>query len=117
MSSTYKTKKLASSHFAAAIHPADKTMRCQMVRESWNPEYHRIITQFYNSTGVPGLLNTSFNLHGEPNVHYPVDALKTLCFSKLDFLALGNFLVTRSNNCSQIKKIVPNPSSLTHDNY
>lgn len=97
MSSTFMTRDLATHHFAAAIHPADKTMRCQMVRESWNPDYHLIISNFYNSTGIPGLLNTSFNLHGEPNVHYPIDALKTLCLSKLDFLAIGNFLVWRKS--------------------
>ena len=95
MAISFSTKSKALEEFSAAIHPADKTMRVQMVRKEWNPTYHKLIELFKNQTDIPGILNTSLNLHGEPNVHYPKDALKTLVRSKLDYLAIGDFLVKR----------------------
>jgi len=53
---------------AAAIHPYDGTGRPQEVYESWNPDYHRLISNFEELTGEALILNTSFNLHGEPVV-------------------------------------------------
>ena len=95
MAISFSTKSNALEQFSAAIHPADKTMRVQMVRKEWNPTYHKLIELFKNQTDIPGILNTSLNLHGEPNVHFPKDALKTLVRSRLDYLAIGDFLVKR----------------------
>ena len=76
----------------AALHPYDKTARPQTVNE-WNPSYRRILEVFQHITGVGGILNTSFNLHGYPIVGTPEIALWTLEQSGLDGLAIGNWLV------------------------
>jgi carbamoyltransferase len=80
----------------AAIHANDHTARPQIVYESWNPSFHRILRQYEARTGRGGLLNTSFNLHGFPIVNSPADALDVLERSDLQYLALGPFLVTKA---------------------
>jgi carbamoyltransferase len=79
----------------AAIHPFDHTMRPQEVSSEWNPSYHSLISAFARRTGVPAVLNTSFNLHGHPIVSRPEDALDVLDRSGLTHLALGNWLVEK----------------------
>lgn len=78
----------------AAIHPKDFTCRPQTLNE-WNPSYKKVLETFEEITGVGGLLNTSFNLHGYPIVGTPKLAIWTLENSKLDTLAIGNYLITR----------------------
>jgi len=78
----------------AALHPQDKTARPQTVNE-WNPLYRKILEEFQRITGVGGVLNTSFNLHGYPIVGTPEIAIKTLEQSALDGLAIGNWFVKR----------------------
>jgi carbamoyltransferase len=69
------------------------TGRLQSIRKEWNPPYYRIIEKFGQATGVPVLLNTSFNLRGEPIVNTPANALHTFSYSDIDQLVMGNFLV------------------------
>jgi carbamoyltransferase len=76
-------------------HPFDRTIRPQLVNEL-NPGYRDIIRAFKKRTGVGGILNTSFNLHGSPIVGTPEIAIDTLVNSELDALALGPFLVTKA---------------------
>jgi carbamoyltransferase len=76
--------------FAAATHAGDFTMRPQMVRRSDNPGYWEILEEFRKLTGVPGLLNTSLNLHGEPMNYSVSDAVRTLLLSGLQFLSIPN---------------------------
>jgi carbamoyltransferase len=78
----------------AALHPFDQTARPQTVN-GWNPGWQRIIAGFRERTGVGGILNTSFNLHGYPIVGSPQVALWTLENSALDGLAMGNWLLLR----------------------
>jgi len=92
MAITFDATPLARQHFAAAIHPRDFTMRPQEVLASWNPEYHAILTAFKVKTGIGGVLNTSFNLHGEPNVGTAEDAIWTVKNSGLDHVLIGNTL-------------------------
>jgi carbamoyltransferase len=66
-----------------------------MVQKEVNPEYHALISHFEMITGVGGILNTSFNLHGEPNVENPNDAIRTFANSGLPHLAIGNYLVSK----------------------
>jgi carbamoyltransferase len=80
----------------AAIHPYDYTCRPQTLNDSWNPGYRKILEIFEKSTGVGGLLNTSFNLHGYPIVCTPEQALWTFERSELDALAIGNYLIKRN---------------------
>ena len=60
-----------------------------------NPGYHELISEFEKITGVGALLNTSFNLHGEPIVESPLDALNTLRRSGLHHLSMGTWLVSK----------------------
>lgn len=78
----------------AALHPRDRTARPQIVN-SWNPNYKKILKTFEGITGVGGVLNTSFNLHGYPIVGTPEIALWTFENSGLDKLAIGNWLVKK----------------------
>lgn len=96
MSITFSTKLLAHKHFAAAIHPRDKTIRPQCVKKEWNPEYYDLIKKFKLKTGIGGILNTSFNLHGEPNVCSPQDAITTFEKSDLNYLILGKYLIIKN---------------------
>lgn len=79
----------------AAIHPFDFTARPQEVSAEWNPEYHSLLKEFQRLTGIGGVLNTSFNLHGYPIVSRPEDALEVFDRSRLTHLAIGNWLVTK----------------------
>ena len=78
-----------------AIHPFDFTARPQLVSPAWNADYHRLLKEFESLTGIGGVLNTSFNLHGYPIVSRPEDALHVLDVSGLTHLALENWLVEK----------------------
>ena len=71
------------------------TGRLQTVRRDLNPRYYRVVERFGEATGVPVLLNTSFNLRGEPIVNSPADAFNTFSNSGLDVLVLGQFVVRK----------------------
>ncbi len=83
------------SEIEAVLHPGDDTTRPQTVREDQNPRYHRLISAFEDITGVPVVLNTSFNDHGEPIVESPTQALKNFYGMGLNALALGDFLIEK----------------------
>ena len=72
--------------------------RIQTVRREWNPLYYRAIELFGEATGVPVLLNTSFNLRGEPIVTTPTNALNTFTQSDIDTLYMDGFIVRKSQN-------------------
>jgi len=71
------------------------TGRLQTIREEWNPRYYQVVKKFGEETGVPVLLNTSFNLKGEPIVASPFNAFNTFNKSGLDILVLENFLIKK----------------------
>ncbi len=80
-----------------AITHVDGTGRLQTVFREQSPRYYRLIERFGKATGVPVLLNTSFNLRGEPIVTTPANAFNTFSKSDMDSLVLGNFLVEKSS--------------------
>lgn len=88
------TKK--RDEFMSGVHQADLTARAQILEEDWNPEYYKILKEFEKITGRGVLLNTSFNLHGYPVVCGPEEALWVFENSELEYLALGNFLVSKT---------------------
>ncbi|MDB3953348.1 carbamoyl transferase, partial [Alphaproteobacteria bacterium] len=96
MTHTFETGAEGRAHLAAGTHPRDHTIRAQVVREKANPDYHRLLSAFEKKTGRGGLVNTSFNLHGEPIVHSPEDAIRVLQESGLKHLALGHFLLSKN---------------------
>lgn len=71
------------------------TGRLQSVREEWNSGYYNLIKKFDQATGVPVLLNTSYNLRGEPIVTTPQEAINTFAASDIDQLVMGPFLVSK----------------------
>jgi carbamoyltransferase len=96
MMTAFETLPAAQANLAAAIHPFDKTMRPQILRREDNPAYHTLIRSFEDLTGIGAVLNTSFNLHGEPVVCNPVDAVKTFVESGLQNLSLGPYMITKN---------------------
>ena len=92
---TFNSTELAQKHLKAALHPRDKTIRPQEVVKEWNPDYYDLIFKFKEMTGIGGVLNTSFNLHGEPNVCSPEDAINTLLNSDLQFLIINSYLIEK----------------------
>ena len=71
------------------------TARIQTVHQEHNPLYHQLIKEFGQATGVPVLLNTSFNVRGEPIVNTPEDALNTFANSDIDTVVMGNYIVDK----------------------
>jgi carbamoyltransferase len=78
----------------ATVH-VDGTARPQFVRREWTPRYYDVIEAFRDRTGTPAVLNTSFNLAGEPIVCSPEDALSTFLRSELDVLVLDDHVLER----------------------
>ena len=76
----------------------DGTGRLQTVFQSQSLRYYRLIERFGKATGVPVVLNTSFNLKGEPIVNTPADAFSTFSKSEMDALVLENFLVDKTSS-------------------
>jgi carbamoyltransferase len=73
----------------------DHLVRVQGVRRNTNPSFWKLLVRFGERTGVPVLLNTSFNLFGEPVVSTPREAVRGFYCSGIDCLAIGNFLVKK----------------------
>jgi carbamoyltransferase len=73
----------------------DGTGRLQTVRKEESPKFYRLIETFGQATGVPLVLNTSFNLKGEPIVNTPKEAFHTFSHSGMDVLVLGEYVVEK----------------------
>lgn len=98
----------APEYYMLAVHPvreskksvipavthADGSARVQIVTELSNPGFYSLLKSFGQRKGVPVLMNTSFNLRGEPIVNSPRDALKTFGLSGIDYLVLGNHVIS-----------------------
>lgn len=95
MSLTVPAKPEKRDVIPAVCH-VDGTARLQTLSESDNPWYHRLISAFFRLTGVPMVLNTSFNIKGEPIVESPEDAIKSFLATAggLDRLVMGRFVIT-----------------------
>ncbi|MFE0174459.1 carbamoyltransferase [Streptomyces sp. NPDC059002] len=79
-----------------AVTHVDRSARVQTVGSGSNPAYHRLLTAFKARTGCPVLVNTSFNVRGEPIVNSPHDAYTCFMRTDIDMLAMGNFLLHKS---------------------
>lgn len=93
----FETTPLAQKELIAGLHQGDLTARPQILGKDTNPGYYNLIKAFESLTGVGGLINTSFNLHGEPIVNTPEDALDVFMRSGLEYLALENTLIYKNN--------------------
>jgi carbamoyltransferase len=90
----YKTRPGKRTELAAVNH-VDDTGRVQTVEREVEPRYYRLIEEFGRLTGVPVLLNTSFN-ENEPIVMTPAEAIDTFSKTKMDVLVLGNYVLRRN---------------------
>lgn len=93
MAMAFRTTPEAQKSICAALHPYDLTARPQILKHEDNPRYYQLIKEFETITGIGAVLNTSFNLHGNPIVETPMDAINTLMNSDIDWLMLGNYMV------------------------
>jgi carbamoyltransferase len=92
---TFRANDVAQREIPAVIH-VDGTSRPQIVDELSNPLYISLLSEFARLTGIPCLLNTSFNIKGEPIVCTPQDAMRTYFATGLDALAIGNCLLEKN---------------------
>ena len=70
------------------------SLRGEIIRREDSPDLHAILEEYYRLTGIPTLINTSFNMHEEPIVCTPEDALRAFEEAGLDYLFMGPFIVT-----------------------
>jgi carbamoyltransferase len=84
-----------------AITHVDGSARVQTVDRSTNPRYHDLLREFEKRTGVPVLVNTSFNVRGEPIVCTPEDAFRCFMGTNMDYLVIGNCLLDRRQQRSE----------------
>jgi len=92
MTITYDCTDWMKETCPGVVH-IDGTARPQLVRREDNPSYWKIIDEFRKRTGVATVINTSFNMHEEPIVCSPRDAVRAFCQGHLDYLAIGDYLV------------------------
>ena len=87
--------KVGKRHTIPAVAHEGGTGRLQLVKREWNPLYYRVVELFHEATGVPVLLNTSFNLRREPIVASPEDALRSFGRSGLDTLYMPPYVIAK----------------------
>ena len=92
----FRTRPERRNALAAAQHPYDFTTRAQEVRAEHNPDFHRLLEEYESITGEAAVLNTSFNLHGEPIVYRAQDAVDVFLRSGLEHMALANWWVEKA---------------------
>lgn len=95
MSTAFETRERARTDLACGLHPFDFTSRPQVVARDWNPLFHRLLELFREATGIGGVLNTSFNLHGLPIVQDAEDSIEVLLESEIDFVTIEDWIVWR----------------------
>ena len=95
MEKVFQFKKDKKAKLKAVVH-VDGSGRLQTVDKNIEPKYYNLIETFYKKTGVPILLNTSFN-ENEPIVNTPEEAIDTFLRTKMDLLVLENYIVRRNN--------------------
>jgi carbamoyltransferase len=93
MTVTFNCTEKMRAQSPGVVH-VDGTARPQILDPETAPDFYQIAKAYYELTGIPSLINTSFNMHGEPIVCSPADALRSFREGKLDYLAIGNWLVT-----------------------
>ena len=93
MLNVVKAKEISKIKIPAVVH-VDNTCRVQTVKQNENKHFYNLINEFYKITNVPVLVNTSFN-ENEPIVQNPEEALNCFLRTKMDFLVLENWTISR----------------------
>ena len=94
MTITYDVVPAMIPEVPGVVH-IDGTTRPHAVFEEDNPSFHKILREYEKLSGIPLIINTSFNMHEEPIVCTPQDALRAFDEGACDVLAIGNYLVTK----------------------
>lgn len=92
---SYDTVPGTEKALLCAMHQSDKSIRPQILARDFNPEYYDLIERFEAKTGIGGILNTSLNLHGDPVVNLPSEAIRLMENSALRYLMLGPYLIKK----------------------
>jgi len=87
-----------------AITHVDYSARIQTVHADTNPKYHAVISKFKEKTGCPLVVNTSFNVRGEPIICTPTDAFKCFMGTEMDVLAVGNYVLYKEQQDKELKE-------------
>ncbi len=93
---TVPVKKEKQKKIPAVVH-IDGSARVQTVSEKDNPLFHQLLKEFYKITGIPVLLNTSFNIKGQPIVCFPENAINTFLKTGLDILVINNYICRKGD--------------------
>ncbi len=96
MTVTFDCTDFMKQNSPATVH-VDGTARPQLINRDINESYNKILGEYYKMTKIPSLVNTSFNMHEEPIVCSPYDAIRAFKLGHLDYLAIGNYLVKNDN--------------------
>jgi len=86
-----------------AVTHIDYSARVQTVSKKTNPKYHQLLKKFKEKTNCPVIVNTSFNVRGEPIVNSPLDAFKCFMGTELDKLVIGNCYLSKDNQNKDLK--------------
>ncbi len=105
MTITFHCTPWMRDRMTGVVH-VDDTARPHLVVKDRNPSYYRIIEAFYRKTGLPGIINTSFNMHEEPIVCSAEDCVRAFLSGNLDYLAIGPYLVKHPGNITHPRKPV-----------
>ena len=101
----YDVAGVDKRHIPRSVIPAvthvDNSARLQTVHQETNPRFHALLTRFFETTGCPLLVNTSFNVRGEPIVCTPADAYHCFMATHMDVLVIGNFLLIKDEQSDQ----------------
>jgi carbamoyltransferase len=87
-----------------AVTHVDYSARIQTVNQKNNKPYYDLISKFKEKTGCPVIVNTSFNVRGEPIVNTPTDAFNCFMGTELDYLVIGNSILEKNKQDSNLKK-------------
>ena len=91
-----KVKKNAEKLIPAVVH-IDKTCRVQTVKKKLNEKFYLLINEFKKITKIPVILNTSFNIKGQPIINNPEEAIKSFKNTKIDVLAIGDYIINKND--------------------
>jgi carbamoyltransferase len=94
--SDFRTRLRTRRSTLPAVTHVDYSARVQTVAGANNPRFHHLLGEFEKRTGCPVLVNTSFNVRGEPPVCTPEDAFRCFMRTEMDYLVLGNFLLDKA---------------------
>jgi carbamoyltransferase len=92
MTITFNCTDWMKKHCPAVVH-VDGTARPQLIDKNTNPSYYKIVDEYRKITDLPSVINTSFNMHEEPIVCSPADAIRSFMDGRMDYLAIGNYLL------------------------